>query len=175
MKRANTGLEGVQTWWRGQSPRNKWLIGGTAALLLLLAIISVGGDGAGNNGGYNPYAQGDQGQAFGPGDQGQGYANPGYPGQGGAYGQTDGGQSGGDDPTGYWERQRSQEQQSRAFSGYMRDTDTVRNNETGEVTTDVPNVYADPAIAGGGYSQVPTSELPTTTPAPAEAAPAPAE
>ena len=171
MTSPNNSLDGVKKWWRGQSQNNKLLIGGGAALVLLVAIavIASGGD---NSGGYNPYGQGYagqayQGQGYQGGDQGQGYANQGYPGQVGAVGQSGGGQAEGDDPTGYWGRQRSQDQQSRAFSGYVRDTNTVQNNETGEVTTDVPNTYADPAIQSGDYSQVPTSELPTTTPAPA--------
>jgi hypothetical protein len=195
MAGAGDPLEGVKTWWRGLSPRNKWIIGGGAGLVLLFAIGEAGSGGrsgdVANNYGYGPYRQGyqgqddqdqgDRGQTYqgqgqGQGDQGQGYANQGYPTQGGAaYGQPGGGQTEGDDPTGYWGRQRAQDQESQAFSGYIRDTNTVRDNETGEVHSDVPNAYADPAIESGAYSQVPTSELPTTTPAPVEAAPAPSE
>lgn len=169
MAHANNGIDSLKAWWRGQSQRNKLFIGGGAGLLLLLVIIAIANSGSP---GYGPYGPGYPGQ----GDQGPGYAT-GYPGEPGtAYSPDGSGPAAGDDPTGYWDRQRSQEQRARGFSDYIRDNDTVRDNTTGEVYTDVPNTAADAAVQSGDYSQVPTAELPTSTPAPAPAeAAAPAE
>ena len=67
---------------------------------------------------------------------------------------------------GYWERQRSQDQQAQAFDGYVNDTNALRDTQTGEVHSDVSNSVADPAIQSGAATEVPTSELPTSEPAP---------
>jgi len=62
--------------------------------------------------------------------------------------------------SGYWDRQRSQDQRAQAFSNSIRDTNTVQDMGNGEVST-VTNTEADTAIARGEAAEVPTSQLPT--------------
>jgi len=63
---------------------------------------------------------------------------------------------------GYWERQRSQDQRAQAFDGYINDTTTVKDTETGEIHSDVSNDIANPAIESGAATEVATSDLPTS-------------
>jgi hypothetical protein len=175
----------LKSTWDGYSTKKKWLIGGGGALLLLIVAASqqphpgpAPGPSPGPNGGGG-YQQG--GQAYqGGGDQQQG--GPAYQGGGGApYVAPQGGYAAGAVPPApdysnndqYWATQRSNEQRARAYDETIRETNTVRDNDTGTVYTDVPNQVADPAIQTGNYSEVPTNELPTTTPAPAPAADSP--
>ncbi|MES1200661.1 MAG: hypothetical protein ABUS57_04345 [Pseudomonadota bacterium] len=189
---ANLNMEGLKAWWGKLSKRDQWLVGCGAILaaFVLLGEAATGGPDAYTgpqqhlgyadpNGGYgqNPYAQqGPYAQqnpyAQQQMEQQQGYAQPAYgyaqqPTYGGAQAYGGGGDSD-PDPTGYWARQRSQDQQSLAQQQYMLDQNTVRDNETGTVYSGVDNNVGDAAIASGAYSQVPTAELPTSTP---EAAP----
>ena len=185
--------------WKSLTPAKKWMFGGGGALGLLVLAAAAGNQptgqqrmaGYGQTGGYGPapgYGPGPAaaGGQTGYGPQGyspqaspqqgypqQAYAQPGYASP--AYGQPAAGGGGetDSDPTGYWARQRTQDQQAQAFSQYIRDTDTVRDQE-GTVHTDVPQPEADAGIQSGAYSQVPTSELPTSEPAPAPAPEAPA-
>ena len=91
----------------------------------------------------------------------------GNPNAGGNYlgggGYTPGGSDSGADVTsGYWERQESQDRTNHAFDQYINDTTTVRETETGTVYNDVSNDIANPAVESGGYTPVPTAELPTS-------------
>jgi hypothetical protein len=62
----------------------------------------------------------------------------------------------------YWARQRSQDQNHQQFMGYIRDTTTIRDTQTGEIHKDVDNTLANPSIESGAATAVPTSELPTS-------------
>jgi hypothetical protein len=155
-----TTLDGLKARWSALSTRNKWLVGGGAVVLLLALGSQANGP---QRGPYGPpgYANGPQGAPYPQGGYAaQGYAANGAPAQGAGAGADA-------DPTGYWARQRSQDQQSQAFSGYIRDTTTVQDTGNGQVYTDVPNAYADPAVAAGAATPVPTADLPTSYDAPA--------
>lgn len=175
----------IKTTWNGLSRNQKLAVGGGAFILLALAAASTGhspranGGGGQGYGGYAGPAQGG-GPTQGGGDAPQGYGGgyaqgPAY--QAPAYGG--GGQVayGGGAPAAdgantdqYWATQRSNEQRAEAFSQTIRETNTVRDSD-GNVYEGVPNQVADPAIETGNYTQVPTNELPTTTPAPADSPP----
>ncbi len=186
-----TAIQGLSARWKALSTRNKWLVGGGAGLLLVLAASGSQHGGYRNDmggRGQNPYANGppNGAQGYGDGDgsprqqggDGQAYGGGGYAPANGGYApgyqpppSQQAANGGGDaaNTDGYWRTQRSNAQRAQAFSDTIRENNTVRNNDDGTITTDVPNAVADPAIASGGYSQVPTSELPTSTPEPAPA------
>lgn len=185
MAGVNLSASGLKAWWDALSKRDKWLIGGGGVLVVLLAIteagaggrpdtyaaqpvLRVGGPGYyGGQGGGQMQGYADQGEAayYGQGggqQQMQGYYQGGYAGGAApsyAAGSTGGGDS---DPTGYWAQQRANDQMSQARENAMLDMNTIQNNDTGTVYSGVDNSVADPAIASGSYSEVPTSELPTT-------------
>jgi len=178
MAGAALSMDGMKAWWGGLSKRDKWLVGG-GAVLAVLALIAQAGKGEGPD----TYAQRPAFTVGAPAYQGQGggYAEQG---QAGYYGQAGGGQayygggyaggaapsyaattsSGSDDPdpTGYWAAQRANDQMSQARENAMLDMNTIQNNDTGTIYSGVDNNVADPAIASGAYSEVPTNELPTT-------------
>jgi hypothetical protein len=175
-----TTLDGLKARWSALSTRNKWLVGGGGVVLLLALGSQADGPQRGpygphgyargysngpNGGGPPGYVNGPQG---GPYPQG-GYPAGGYSAGGGYAANGAPAQAGqGDaDPTGYWARQRSQDQQSQAFSGYIRDTTTVQDTGDGQVYSNVPNAAADGAVAAGAATQVPTADLPTSYDAPA--------
>ena len=163
-------VDGLKARWANLTPRGKLLVAGGGGALLLLVVA------AGNQGGPAPGQFGPGGYAsrggYGPGSdggyQGAGFQGGRYQGAAPSYGAGSVAANDGDaaDPTGYWARQRSQDQQAQAFGGYINDTTTVRDGD-GTVHADVSNTYADPAIANGSVTAVPTSELPTSTPEPA--------
>jgi hypothetical protein len=167
-----TRLDAAKASWAKLTPRKKLIVAGGAAVLVLLAAAgSQGGraddsySGGYHNGGY----QGEQqpsGYSGGDGPAG-GYQSAGYPNGTVADGGAHDAGGGDADPNGYWARQRSQDQQAQAFGGYINDTTTVKDNN-GDIHTDVPNQQADPAIAAGEATQVPTAELPTSTPEPTQ-------
>jgi len=182
-------IEQMKTSWQGYSKSKKWLVGGGAALLLI-AVAGAGEDQNGRGGGphFMPQAaagqpQGGPGYAPGypgggyAGDQGAGYAaQPGYAPQAGYAAQPGypaGGQYGGgyvapssapvDVTSGYEAQQRSQDISARAFGQYIRDETDVTDAQTGQITTNVPNEIANPAIESGSYSATPAADVAAAT------------
>ena len=80
----------------------------------------------------------------------------------GGYAPSGGASEGADVTSGYWARQESQDRTNHAFDQYINDTTTVRETGTGTVYNDVSNDIANPAVESGGYTPVPTAELPTS-------------
>jgi hypothetical protein len=168
--------------WRALSTAKKWLtVGGVVVVLGVLsegqnqadpdqgnAAQLVGGGYAQSNGGGGGYPQGqpDGGYARGApidangGYTGGGYADGGYA-AGGGYAAPAGGGGGGHSGTTDWEaNQRAQSQAAAGFGQMINDTDTIRNNDTGEVYGGVTGDVAGAAVDSGAYTSVPTSELP---------------
>lgn len=153
-------LNDIKAIWAGYSPRKKWLIGGIAVL------VCLGSVNAGQRVGLSDYADASrdrQGNSERTGNGGPTYA------AGGQY-QMEQTQSGGSvvssspsDTTSGWERNQAvQDRAATAFSQNMRDQSTIRDTGTGEVTSEVPNEVADPAVAIGAATTVPTAELPAS-------------
>lgn len=164
-------LDGFRSRWKGFSARKKWTIAGVGALFLVAAangqhgndrnFRSTTGQADGLGSATSRYsAQGDGGGA--PGYNGDpSYSRSGY--AAGA-GSNQGGAGSSTDTTSGWEaNQRSQEQTALAFDQNLRDQSTLRDSATGEVVTGVANPTADAAVGGGAATQVPTSELPTSS------------
>lgn len=107
----------------------------------------------------NSHEEGQTSESGASGPVASGYVAPGPTAPG--YSAPDAGSAAVTD--GYWERQRSQDQQAQAFDGYINDTNTVRDTQTGQTYSNVSNSVADPAIESGAATQVPTSELPTSS------------
>ena len=146
-------------------------LGGGSVLLLLilgfgtLASLSSGGPSQANS----AYQTQDGSDYSVPG--GSGYSEPGMnsPGSYGAAPSngTAPDSSSADANSRYWNAQHSNDQLSQARSNEMLDNTTVRDTGNGEVST-LSNSQADPAIAAGNATEVPTAELPTSSdPAPA--------
>ena len=146
-------------------------LGGGSVLLLLifglgtLASLSSGGPSQANS----AYQTQDVSDYSVPG--GSGYSEPGMnsPGSYGAASSngTAPDSSSADVNSRYWDAQHSNDQLSQARSNEMLDNTTVRDTGNGEVST-LSNSQADPAIAAGNATEVPTAELPTSNdPAPA--------
>ena len=146
-------------------------LGGGSVLLLLilgfgtLASLSSGGPSQANS----AYQTQDGSDYSVPG--GSGYSEPGMnsPGSYGAAPSngTAPDSSSADANSRYWNAQHSNDQLSQARSNEMLDNTTVRDTGNGEVGT-LSNSQADPAIAAGNATEVPTAELPTSSdPAPA--------
>ena len=146
-------------------------LGGGSVLLLLilgfgtLASLSSGGPSQANS----AYQTQDGSDYSVPG--GSGYSEPGMnsPGSYGAAPSngTAPDSSSADVNSRYWNAQHSNDQLSQARSNEMLDNTTVRDTGNGEVST-LSNSQADPAIAAGNATEVPTAELPTSSdPAPA--------
>ena len=175
----------IKTTWDGLSRNKKIAIGVGGFVLLALAAASSnhpvrpnGGGGPGYGGYPGPAQGGGYAQGGGaPQGYGGGYAQgPAYQAPAPVFG---GGQAAegaatpsadGPNTDQYWATQRSNAQQAEAFSQTIRETNTVRDSD-GNVYEGVPNQVADPAIESGNYTQVPTNELPTSTPAPADSPP----
>ena len=154
-------------------------LGGGSVLLLLilgfgtLASLSSGGPSQANS----AYQTQDGSDYSVPGGSdysmqgGSGYSEPGMNSPGG-YGAapsngTASDSSSADVNSRYWNAQHSNDQLSQARSNEMLDNTTVRDTGNGEVST-LSNSQADPAIAAGNATEVPTAELPTSSdPAPA--------
>ncbi|MDP3660972.1 hypothetical protein [Phenylobacterium sp.] len=186
-----TTVEKVKAAWNGLTPKKKIAVCVGGALLLAIGAANQN-EGAQNhqafNGRYGPYAPGDPNAPYGPNGpsgpggpyasgpmQGQAYQGGPYQSgpqgapyqgayQGGGAPQGQVAASGGDgaDMNGYWARQRSQDQQHQAFTGYINDTTTVRDAGDGTVYSNVDNAAADPLIASGAATAVATSDLPTS-------------
>ena len=154
-------------------------LGGGSVLLLLilgfgtLASLSSGGPSQANS----AYQTQDGSDYSVPGGSdysmqgGSGYSEPGMnsPGSYGAASSngTAPDSSSADVNSRYWDAQHSNDQLSQARSNEMLDNTTVRDTGNGEVST-LSNSQADPAIAAGNATEVPTAELPTSSdPAPA--------
>jgi len=154
-------------------------LGGGSVLLLLilgfgtLASLSSGGPSQANSayqtqGGSDYSVPGGSDYSV-PG--GSGYSEPGMnsPGSYGAAPSngTAPDSSSADVNSRYWNAQHSNDQLSQARSNEMLDNTTVRDTGNGEVST-LSNSQANPAIAAGNATEVPTAELPTSSdPAPA--------
>ena len=162
-------------------------LGGGSVLLLLilgfgtLASLSSGGPSQANSayqtergsdysapGGSDYSAPGGSDYSV-PG--GSGYSEPGMNSPGGYGAAPSNGtapdSSSADVNSRYWNAQHSNDQLSQARSNEMLDNTTVRDTGNGEVST-LSNSQADPAIAAGNATEVPTAELPTSSdPAPA--------
>ena len=52
---------------------------------------------------------------------------------------------------------------ARGFDQYIRDQTDVRDVQTGDITTDVPNDVATPEIASGSYAEATRAEVSTAT------------
>lgn len=163
----------IKATWNGYSTRKKWLIGG--GVLLVVAAAGAGQDG-GQNGGYANRAGSDRAPIQG---LGQGAAPPmgyaggqeGMPGaaaaggtmpQGGGYLPAGGAAASGDSPDimgDYEAREKSKDMVARQFTQLQRDQTDVRDERTGDITTDVPNDVANPAIESGSYSAAPAADV----------------
>lgn len=154
-------------------------LGGGSVLLLLilgfgtLASLSNGGRSQANS----AYQTQDGSDYSVPGGSdysmqgGSGYSEPGMNSPGGYGAAPSNGtapdSSSADVNSRYWDAQHSNDQLSQARSNEMLDNTTVRDTGNGEVST-LSNSQADPAIAAGNATEVPTAELPTSSdPAPA--------
>jgi len=154
-------------------------LGGGSVLLLLilgfgtLASLSSGGPSQANS----AYQTQDGSDYSVPGGSdysmqgGSGYSEPGMNSPGGYGAAPSNGtapdSSSADVNSRYWDAQHSNDQLSQARSNEMLDNTTVRDTGNGEVST-LSNSQADPAIAAGNATEVPTAELPTSSdPAPA--------
>lgn len=154
-------LSDITAKWAALSTRGKWATAGAA-------FVAIGVMGAGSEQDAGDYAQGGPayveggyaqgGYAQGAGGQPQaGYPQGGYAAGGGYAG------GGGDSSSNMaaWEAQQlSQSQSVAGFNQMISDTDTIRNNETGQVYSGVDGAAAGVAVDSGAYTSVPTSELP---------------
>ena len=154
-------------------------LGGGSVLLLLilgfgtLASLSSGGPSQANSA-YQTQDGSDYSVPGGSGysmQGGSGYSEPGMNSPGGYGAAPSNGtapdSSSADVNSRYWDAQHSNDQLSQARSNEMLDNTTVRDTGNGEVST-LSNSQADPAIAAGNATEVPTAELPTSSdPAPA--------
>ena len=152
--------------------------GGLVLLLLILGFGTLASLSSGGRSQANSAYQTERGSDYSvPG--GSGYSEPGGSGYSepgmnspGSYGAapSDGtapDSSSADANSRYWNTQHSNDQLSQARSNEILDNTTVRDTGNGEVST-LSNSQADPAIAAGNATEVPTAELPTSSdPAPA--------
>lgn len=118
---------------------------------------ATGPDGASPNRDRMREADDPPGETDSPTPTTSGYASPGYVSPG--YSAPNAGSEA--VTSGYWDRQRSQDQRAQAFSNSMRGNNTIQDTGNGEVST-VSNTEADAAIARGEATEVPTSQLPTS-------------
>jgi hypothetical protein len=143
-------FDDIKAKWNALSTGKKWLTGGIAALVVLAALGS-------SDDPDQPYQgyRGNGGQAvMGPNgvpipvqQSGPGYA----PADSSAH----------DAQLRDWEsNQRSQSQMAKGFNQMISDQDTIRDNDTGRVYSDVDGAVAQGAVDSGSYSSVPTAELP---------------
>ena len=146
-------------------------LGGGSVLLLLilgfgtLASLSSGGPSQANSA-YQTQGGSDYSVPGGSGYSEPGMNSPGSYGAASSNG-TAPDSSSADVNSRYWNAQHSNDQLSQARSNEMLDNTTVRDTGNGEVST-LSNSQADPAIAAGNATEVPTAELPTSSdPAPA--------
>lgn len=146
-------------------------LGGGSVLLLLilgfgtLASLSSGGPSQANSA-YQTQDGSDYSMQGGSGYSEPGMNSPGSYGAAPSNG-TAPDSSSADVNSRYWNAQHSNDQLSQARSNEMLDNTTVRDTGNGEVST-LSNSQADPAIAAGNATEVPTAELPTSSdPAPA--------
>ena len=146
-------------------------LGGGSVLLLLilgfgtLASLSSGGPSQANSA-YQTQGGSDYSVPGGSGYSEPGMNSPGSYGAAPSNG-TAPDSSSADVNSRYWNVQHSNDQLSQARSNEMLDNTTVRDTGNGEVST-LSNSQADPAIAAGNATEVPTAELPTSSdPAPA--------
>ena len=144
--------------------------GGLVLLLLILGFGTLASLSSGGQSQANSAYQTERGSDYSvPG--GSGYSEPGMnsPGSYGAAPSngTAPDSSSADANSRYWNTQHSNDQLSQARSNEILDNTTVRDTGNGEVST-LSNSQADPAIAAGNATEVPTAELPTSSdPAPA--------
>jgi hypothetical protein len=153
-------IDEIKIFWRSRSTRAKWVIGGVAALVLV---------GIGNSGDRPNRVAGYQTDRM-AGTMGSGcaagYTGCGMPDRGTGtartmgFGGTNPGQSGPGELTSDWDqRQASQDRAARGFSQYVRGQTDIQATRDGQITTDVPNEAADPAVASGAYSAAPPTAI----------------
>ena len=152
--------------------------GGSVLLLLILGFGTLASLSSGGPSQANSAYQTQDGSGYSvPGGSdysmqgGSGYSEPGMNSPGGYGAAPSNGtapdSSSADVNSRYWDAQHSNDQLSQARSNEMLDNTTVRDTGNGEVST-LSNSQADPAIAAGNATEVPTAELPTSSdPAPA--------
>ena len=152
--------------------------GGSVLLLLILGFGTLASLSSGGRSQANSAYQTQDGSDYSvPGGSdysmqgGSGYSEPGMNSPGGYGAAPSNGtapdSSSADVNSRYWNAQHSNDQLSQARSNEMLDNTTVRDTGNGEVST-LSNSQADPAIAAGNATEVPTAELPTSSdPAPA--------
>ena len=152
--------------------------GGSVLLLLILGFGTLASLSSGGRSQANSAYQTQDGSDYSvPGGSdysmqgGSGYSEPGMNSPGGYGAAPSNGtapdSSSADVNSRYWDAQHSNDQLSQARSNEMLDNTTVRDTGNGEVST-LSNSQADPAIAAGNATEVPTAELPTSSdPAPA--------
>jgi len=159
-------IESLKATWASYSTKKKWLIAG-GAVVLVCAVSNLEQTGApGQNRGVGPHAAYTQGAYINQGQPAQsnaGYYNPGYANQGynGGYIAGDPASNPYNHPdttditSGYY---RASAANDRAFHNQallQRDETDVQNLATGEVTNEVSNTYATPAIESGAYVEAP--------------------
>ena len=152
--------------------------GGSVLLLLILGFGTLASLSSGGRSQANSAYQTQDGSDYSvPGGSdysmqgGSGYSEPGMNSPGGYGAAPSNGtapdSSSEDVNSRYWDAQHSNDQLSQARSNEMLDNTTVRDTGNGEVST-LSNSQADPAIAAGNATEVPTAQLPTSSdPAPA--------
>ena len=144
--------------------------GGSVLLLLILGFGTLASLSSGGPSQANSAYQTQDGSDYSM-QGGSGYSEPGMNSPGGYGAAPSNGtapdSSSADVNSRYWNAQHSNDQLSQARSNEMLDNTTVRDTGNGEVST-LSNSQADPAIAAGNATEVPTAELPTSSdPAPA--------
>jgi len=144
--------------------------GGSVLLLLILGFGTLASLSSGGPSQANSAYQTQDGSDYSM-QGGSGYSEPGMNSPGGYGAAPSNGtapdSSSADVNSRYWDAQHSNDQLSQARSNEMLDNTTVRDTGNGEVST-LSNSQADPAIAAGNATEVPTAELPTSSdPAPA--------
>lgn len=182
-------FDDLKTKWKNLSPTKKWLCAGIGLLVIAGLSANSGPYYAPNqnqqysangqpyyqgqdedtdmqNGNYPPNAQGGQPNygAMQEGNYPQNYQGmPNYA-VAPAYGGVAPAYSGGGSPDNgmaEWEaNQRRQSQSVAAFNQNIREEDTIRDTNTGQVYSGVDAGVAASAVESGSYTSVPTSELP---------------
>lgn len=154
-------IDKIKSFWQGRSTRTKWIIGVTAGVVMI---------GVGNAKDNDDRAAGDQQYRL-PGTTMMSGCAPGdyrcqmtY--RGTAPGPTivSGGsnpiQNGAQEYSNDWDRQQAgQDRAARGFSQYLRGQTDIQDASNGQITTDVPNETADPAITSGAYNTAPPAAV----------------
>lgn len=153
-------IDKIKSFWRSRSTRAKWIIGVTVGVV----VIGVGNakDNADRTAGDQQYRMpGAMMSGCAPGDYRCGMTYRGSaPGPTIASGGANPIQNGAQEYSNDWDRQQAgQDRAARGFSQYLRGQTDIQDTRSGQITTDVPNATADPAITSGAYNTAPPAAV----------------